>query len=508
MGSRQLYLMLAVAVLALCLGPIGISAFVLGFVHGDSPCVLCWAQRTGMILIALTGIFILRFGPRPRYIGLGILISAHGLYMSARHSALHLARDVGQGFSIEILGAHTYVWSGIIFFCSLVLMGVLLLLMRDGDAKADARELGSLDRAAIGAFLVVVAANVVQAFAATGPPPFMGQGDPVRFSFNPKHWVWSLEEWNPAPPSWRGRWGIERPSLDGLETRWQRGPLEGVRPLPVTQRRRLDVDLNGAVTGLGYDATTDRFVLTTARHGVYLLDGDLDRVDRHTVVDPGYSVDVGQLVGATFIDQGSLLALGHNKSFVFLRPSDTVDADANYRYFLESFDRFEEVRRGRFATVRAKMNFVMSAAYGAETDSLYTVSIPNPRYRKLVVSRFDGRDLRLSEEFRPTLSSASGLELRADDRSLDEFYVTGLAVDGTLLYALSAAYNTLLVIDLGERTVVEAYGLEALDRPSGLALRGEALHVAGAGGDTWVARRPSRAAAAAEAGSQGDAPGP
>ena len=55
-----------------------------------------------MILIALTGLFILRFGPRPRYIGLGILISAYGLYMAMRHSALHLARDVGQGFSIEV----------------------------------------------------------------------------------------------------------------------------------------------------------------------------------------------------------------------------------------------------------------------------------------------------------------------------------------------------------------------------------------------------------------------
>ena len=48
--------------------------------------------------------------------------------MAARHSALHLARDVGQGFSIEILGAHTYVWSGVIFWCSLVLMGLLLVL--------------------------------------------------------------------------------------------------------------------------------------------------------------------------------------------------------------------------------------------------------------------------------------------------------------------------------------------------------------------------------------------
>ena len=126
MQTRTLNSVTAVAVLALCLGPVGIAAFVLGFLHGESPCVLCWAQRIGMILIALTGLFILRFGPRARYIGLAILISAHGLYMALRHASLHLARDVGQGFAVEIMGAHTYIWSGFIFGLALVLMAALL----------------------------------------------------------------------------------------------------------------------------------------------------------------------------------------------------------------------------------------------------------------------------------------------------------------------------------------------------------------------------------------------
>ena len=49
MKRNALYFVLTCAVLALVVGPVGIAVFVLGFVYGDSPCVLCWAQRTGMV---------------------------------------------------------------------------------------------------------------------------------------------------------------------------------------------------------------------------------------------------------------------------------------------------------------------------------------------------------------------------------------------------------------------------------------------------------------------------
>ena len=65
---------------------------------GDFPCILCWAERTSMVLIGLVGLFVIRYGPRPRYLGMAILLGAWGTFMALRHSALHLARDVGQGF--------------------------------------------------------------------------------------------------------------------------------------------------------------------------------------------------------------------------------------------------------------------------------------------------------------------------------------------------------------------------------------------------------------------------
>jgi disulfide bond formation protein DsbB len=487
--SESLYTVLALAVLALVVGPIGTAVFVLAYVHGDSPCVLCWAQRTAMILIALTGLFILRFGPRPRYIGLGILIAAHGLYMGVRHSALHLARDLGQGFSIEILGAHTYTWSAFIFWCAVVLMGGLLLFMQDGEARGTVRDLGALGRTAMVLFLVAVAGNAFQAFAGVGPPPFMGQGDPIRFSFNPRHWVWSLEEWAPAPMSWRGRYGLERPELEGLGRDWRLGPVAGLEPLPVKREIQISAALNGGVTDLATDPVSGHFLVTTDAHGVYLLGTAFDRVQRYTVLDPGFSVDIGQLTGTTFVTPTTFLVLGHNKSFVLLEKAQgPARSPDNYRYFLESFDAFDELSRGRFATVRARMNYVMSVGYDRETDSFLTVTVPSRRHPSLVVSRFARADMTLSEEYQPSLRS--GLAFAGDDRSLDEFYVTGIAIDDGSLYAVSAAYTTLLVFDLRRRELTAAYGLEGPARPTGLALRSDQIYVANGGGEVLVFEKP------------------
>ncbi len=489
MRRDNLNTILAVAVLCLSVVPVGSAVFLLGFVYGDSPCVMCWEQRTGMAIVALTGLFVLRFGPRPKYIGLSVLVGAWGLFMGMRHTGMHAARDVGQGFSIEILGAHTYTWALFIFWVCVVTMGALLAGMREGDLTSGVRTLRPIEKLVTVVFLVVVAGNIVQAFASTGPPPFMGQGDPVRFSFNPRHWVWSLEEWSPAPPSLRGRWAVEKPDVGSVPLDPDAGPLADLPALSVREQRRLAPALRGTVTDLAYDAGTDSFLITT-QNGVYLVDGQLTRILRYTVVDPGYSVDLGRFAGAAFLDAGTVMALSENKSYVILRENDLADAGGNFRFFLESFDKFDEVSRSRLGTVRARMMYVMSLAFDPAANSLYTVTVPNTKVRRLVVSRFDRRDLTLSEEFVPALGPASGLRFSGEKRSLDELYVTGAAVDGGRMYAISAAYGTLLTIDLASHSVVAAYVVRGLGRPTGIAIRGKDLYVIDGAGIASVIGRP------------------
>jgi hypothetical protein len=58
-----------------------------------------------------------------------------------------------------------------------------------------------------------------------------------------------------------------------------------------------------------------------------------------------------------------------------------------------------------------------------------------------------------------------------------------------LLYAISAAYSTLLVIDLETKTVSAAYAAAGIERPVGLAVRGGELLVAQADGRVAVIGR-------------------
>jgi len=207
-------------------------------------------------------------------------------------------------------------------------------------------------------------------------------------------------------------------------------------------------------------------------------------------VDPGFSVDLGRFAGAAFLDSQTVMAVGENKSYVVLRENDQADASKNFRFFLESFDTFDELSRSRLGTVRARMMYTMSAAFDPATNSLYTVSVPNTRVKRLVVSRFDRRDLTLSEEFAPALSPGSGLRFAGEKRSLDELYVTGATIADGRMYAISAAYSTLLTIELATHAVVAAHAIPGLERPVGVAVKGGNLWVVGEDGMTAVVERP------------------
>jgi hypothetical protein len=74
---------------------------------------------------------------------------------------------------------------------------------------------------------------------------------------------------------------------------------------------------------------------------------------------------------------------------------------------------------------------------------------------------------------------------------LADYVVTGAVVADGRLYAISAAYSTLLVIDLNEKAVLAAYAVPGLEHPVGLAARGDQLLVAQADGRVAVVPRPA-----------------
>jgi len=503
---------LAWVVIVLVGGPV-LGAVLLGVVHGDSPCILCWAERTGMVLIALCGLFVIRYGPRPRYLGVAILLGVWGVYMSLRHSSLHMARDVGQGFSAPILGVHTYIWALVIYVLALVVIGALLLFVRElapdasrppavaavepsagsrpgpgATAPGDgARAPGGAGRFATGLFVVVVAANALQAFASTGPPPWFGQGDPVRLSWNPKHWVWSFEELDPPYVSLRGSWTIPTPNPAAADPNPAHGPLAQLPSLSIAGWERVAAPLNGALSGFARDSATGRYLAVTDHYGVYLLDSALATVLHHVVLDPGFSIDLTPLSGAAFLGD-TLAVMSTNKSWALLRAVPHADESVEWRHFLATDGQMSEVGLGRFQTVRAHQMYALALAFDPAAQELITVSVPNARHHQLVVSRFARGDMTLSSEAAPVLGA--DLKRMARNTGLADYVVTGTTVAGGKLYAISAAYSTLLVMDLQTQTVTAAFAVPGLSHPVGLAARGGNLLVAQADGRIAVLRRP------------------
>jgi disulfide bond formation protein DsbB len=488
LSQDRLRTVLAWVVIVMIAVPVG-SAVWLGLVYGESPCILCWAQRTSMVLIALVGLFVLRYGPRPRYIGMVVLLGAWGVFMSLRHSGLHLARDIGQGFAAPYLGAHTYVWAWFIHWVVLGVVGFLLLFLREDPPAYGPREPGRAGRFAIWLFLVVVGANAFQAFITTGPPPFIGQADAVRFSLNPKHWVWMYRDEVRGRISLRGSWTVPSPDPAAIEVDADpaNGPLANLPVLEVTGRLTIDVPLDGRLTGLAHDPASGRFLAVTDHHGVYLLDSTLSRAEHRVLLDHQYSIDLTPLAGAAFVGD-TLAVLSTNKSYVLLRPDPAADADREWRHFRETDGGVTEQRRSRFATQRARRMYVLSLAYDSQADELITVTVPSPRHRRLVVSRFARGDRLLSSEFEPQLGN--GLTPSGPERSPADYVVTGTVAVDDMLYAVSAAYSTLLAVDLRAREIVAAYAVPGLVQPVGLAARGSELLVAQADGRIAVIERP------------------
>ena len=192
--------------LLIVLLPVGIANIILGYMMGDSPCTLCWGQRQQMAYIGVVALFMVRYGFKPKYLATMLVMAALGLYSSFRHLGNHAARDVGQGFGLDVFGIHTQMWAEIVFWCVVMLFGLACFLAPRVDALLAEmkgkpwRPLTTFYKWSFGIVAFIVASNCFQALWSTGVPPNWGQGDPVRFSFNPKYVIWD-------DSSWKGMWG-------------------------------------------------------------------------------------------------------------------------------------------------------------------------------------------------------------------------------------------------------------------------------------------------------------
>ena len=172
-AERGFFNLMSLAIIALVALPVGIACLALGFGMGDSPCVMCWAERITMIAISLIALFILRYGLRPGYVAALLLMACWGMFNGFIHYSLDGTfggyLDIKQGFGLEILGAHTQLWVIVVDFCVIAFLAVIFLCSKNlGEImkKSASGEYGEflrylpLGKIANLIFIVIIAAAV------------------------------------------------------------------------------------------------------------------------------------------------------------------------------------------------------------------------------------------------------------------------------------------------------------------------------------------------------------
>lgn len=484
--AKTFYDILCWGGLLIVLLPVGIANVVLGYFMGDGPCTLCWGQRQNMAYIGVVALFMVRYGFKPKYLGTMLVMAAVGLYMSFRHLGNHAARDIGQGFGLDVFGIHTQMWAEIVFWCVVILFGLACLLAPRFDALiAEMREkpwrpLTGFYKVAFGIVAAIIASNTFQALWSTGVPPFYGQGDPVRFSFNPKYVVWSTD-------GWHGMWG----SFDVLGPRNVKDPDFAYAPnakalgitfehdaanapipvdgsLKITQMRKIE----GITKPINTLSMIRGQYFVASKYDFWVLGNDLKPVVT-AAMDPWYSANVLDIVGFTPYKDDAFVIMGSNKSILRARLNPNADDVRGWGNFTAGRDQVEHVGglgRARIDTERAKFSYVLSSA----TDGryIYTATVPDNRnHKKFVISKAMMSDWTLSGEFMPSAKLKDG-------RSLGELYVTGMVWEDGKLWCVSKNFNLLFVIDVAKESVESAWALPSeLTDIRGLVKNGNNIEV-------------------------------
>ncbi|GIU19181.1 disulfide bond formation protein B [Shewanella sp. MBTL60-007] len=449
----------SLAALALITLPVGIACIILGFAMGDTPCILCWQERTAMVLVSLIAIFIMRYGLKPKYIGALIITAVYGLWAGYRHSSAHILRDIGQGFGPAIFGVHTYVWVIVVFAIILLFAGVLMLLQGDKLVeKSDSSEWSLLNKVTVNVFLVIIGFNIVQAFTQTGPFPYIGQSDPVRMTFDSEKTIWSTANW-PAfsKLSARGAYSIEKPDFAAM-TANAATKVATNEALSLLQSVDLPADIFGLATGISYNPQSKLYAVVTSNNWVYFLDDTLTTTLAKVQIDAAFSAEISNLAGVTFDGETSVLVTADHKSFVRVEYDSSVKFDDTYGRFIEGTDGVREVKRSRFATVRAKYNYVASVAWDANTQEYLMVTLPATKRNNFVVSRLSGKDYELNSE------AIISIDAKAYPN------VTGVSVVDDKAYLLSHSGQQMLTMDLASNTIVAASDIAGLNNPQALTV--------------------------------------
>ncbi|OOX96809.1 disulfide bond formation protein B [Campylobacter coli] len=462
--TKNFYTLMCLAGFLIILLPVGIANFVFGYMWGDSPCTLCWGQREAMIFIGVMALFIVRYGMKGKYLAALLIMTAVGLYQSFAHYGNHAHRDLDQGFGLAVFGIHTYFWAEVVFWAVVLLLGVMFAFapkFGSFDKELNGEKFRKFTKFSFAAVLIstiIVASNVFQAFVSTGIPPYVGQGDPVRFSLNPKYIIWSTGGWNGLWQniSFLGKRDVKAPDYafapasEKLGIKFDNDTNNSPFAEIDDELKIIDeqtINFNKAINTLDY--INDEFVVSS-KWDVAFLDNNFSTKEGFEL-DPYFSATIDPIIGIIPYKENKFLLMGSNKSFLRFAKNPNADEALQYADFVKGNDQFEgqgkDLGRGRLDTVRAKFNHVASMT--TDDHYLYLATVPNNKDSKtFVISKISLKDLVLSAEFTPKAELKEG-------KTLGDLYITSMAFKDDEIYALSKNHNVIAIIDPTKEEVVK-----------------------------------------------------
>lgn len=508
--EKNFNLVMSTAVAIILIVPVGMACVYLGFIKGESPCLLCGHERFGMVAVGVLGLFMVRYGVKIKYVVLVFLCGFWFLFEGLRHVGNHAQRDIGQGFGEAMFGLHTYTWAFVVYWCVILAMALMLFFIRKDNVlgkdllepSVKIKEFSGYAKGVVALSTLIIFANVLQFLITNGPPPFGGSGDPVRFTPNiaqssqywdNKHWhenfrpnKWSLLGGNQGPKPWIAGVNEKEDKNYPFDTNPANSPIVSQNRTPLELIGSKDIGFKALSTygkgnagGIAYDRINNEFAIIGTGAAAYFTDENFAEFKEFATLDQVNGSDIPLSVDATFFDAGKLVATAYNKTIwgVEKVSADKVDEKVRWVFFREHKGDIMPAFKGdraRIGTTRAKKNYILSLAKDPDSRYAYMLTVPAKKAPNVILLKFDTKDNTISEE--TILTFDKGLQLK-EGAKVNSFYITGADIANGKMLAISKNYNALLVIDLASKAITGAYTLPSVADASDIAIKGKELYI-------------------------------
>lgn len=252
----------------------------------------------------------------------------------------------------------------------------------------------------------------------------------------------------------------------------------------------LKLENDHPITGADYDPVQKSWTLSSRYNELYVIDDKFINYD-YLKHDRHFIMEMEDTVGASWVKASERAGLeagmiSYNKTFISYEKAPNLSQDEQneqWKHLLEGYDKFrlsDMGNKGRFSTIRAKQQYILSWDYEPKSNKFIIASVPDNLKPSWSMAEFDGDDKLPLAEYIPALGD--GLSLK-DGASLGDYYITGIDAQPEATYLLSKNYSSLLLLNPATHKIEAAYGFSGVANPQAIGLKDKKIYIFSREGD-------------------------